>query len=144
MAKKPKAPKGKAAEPATPAAPPPSWPSFKPALPVTDLDIETLVEAKVVVFRSFWPKNLCRDYVSFLKTLPLVTTPGKPKRGDAVRVNDRFQIQDPGFADRLWLETGLKEAILEKSVADKWWVSIFLGLKFVCTELEYLAIGVTH
>lgn len=123
MAKKTKAPKGKAAEAAAPATPPPSWPPFKPALPVTDLDIETLVESKVVVFRSFWPKNLCRDYVSFLKTLPLVTTPGKPKRGDAVRVNDRFQIQDPAFADRLWLETGLKEAILDKSVAEKWWVS---------------------
>jgi hypothetical protein len=47
-----------------------------------------------------------------LKTLPLVTTPGKPKKGDAVRVNDRFQINDEVFAERLWEETGLKSLIL--------------------------------
>ena len=29
-----------------------------------------------------------------------------------MRVNDRFQIDDPGFANRLWLETGLKELVL--------------------------------
>jgi hypothetical protein len=42
----------------------------------------------------------------------LVTTPGKPKNGDAVRVNDRFQVVDEGFARRLWEETGLKGLIL--------------------------------
>jgi hypothetical protein len=42
----------------------------------------------------------------------LVTTPGKPKKGDAVRVNDRFQVVDEGFARRLWEETGLKGLIL--------------------------------
>ena len=98
-----------------------NWPAFKPPLPVIDLNLESLVEAKVVVFRNFWPRNLCNDYVSFLKTLPLTTTPGKPKRGDAVRVNDRFQINDPTFARRLWLETGLKEAVLDESVASSWY-----------------------
>lgn len=118
--KKSRAAKSKGAEDPAPSPPPPSWPPFKPSLPVSDLNVETLVESKVVVLRTFWPRNLCRDYVSFLKTLPLVTTPGKPKRGDAVRVNDRFQIQDPGFANRLWLETGLKDAILDSSVAHMW------------------------
>ncbi|OIW30852.1 hypothetical protein CONLIGDRAFT_594858 [Coniochaeta ligniaria NRRL 30616] len=99
---------------------PPNWPAFKPPLPVIDLVLETLVEAKVVLFRNFWPRNLCNDYVAFLKTLPLTTTPGKPKRGEAVRVNDRFQINDPTFASRLWLETGLKEAVLDDSVASSW------------------------
>jgi hypothetical protein len=42
----------------------------------------------------------------------LVTTPGKPKKDDAVRVNDRFQVVDEGFARRLWEETGLKSLIL--------------------------------
>jgi len=41
-----------------------------------------------------------------------VTTPGKPKKGDAVRVNDRFQINDEEFARRLWEETGLKGLVL--------------------------------
>ncbi|KAK4149284.1 putative prolyl 4-hydroxylase 4 [Chaetomidium leptoderma] len=98
----------------------PSWPPFKPALPVVDLTPESLVQDKVVVLRSFFPRSLCRDYVSFLRELPLITTPGKPKRGDAVRVNDRYQIDDPLFAQRLWTETGLKEVVLNKNVARLW------------------------
>ncbi|KAK4165763.1 hypothetical protein QBC43DRAFT_28195 [Cladorrhinum sp. PSN259] len=99
---------------------PPDWPTFKPPLPVVDLEFESLVEDKVIVLRSFFPKNLCRDYVSFLRTLPLITTPGKPKRGDAVRVNDRFQIQDARFADRLWSETGLRDAVLQDEFSHLW------------------------
>ena len=55
--------------------------------------------------------TLCKSYVSFLASLPLTATPGKPKRGDAVRVNDRFQIDDPLFAERLWSETALKDLV---------------------------------
>ncbi|KAK3388994.1 hypothetical protein B0T20DRAFT_447466 [Sordaria brevicollis] len=99
---------------------PPPWPPFKPSLPITDLTFDTLVDDKVVVLRNFFPKSLCKDYVSFLSTLPLITTPGKPKRGMAVRVNDRFQIDDQKFADRLWYETGLKEAVLEGGLEHLW------------------------
>jgi hypothetical protein len=106
----------------TTTATPPSWPPFKPPLPVSELVAETLVPGKVVVFHTFWPRSLCRDYVSFLNTLPLVTTPSKPKRGEAVRVNDRFQIQDPSFADRLWLETGLNDALKDTAVSQLWCV----------------------
>lgn len=116
--------RSKAAGPPPSAAPPatvtPSWPPFKPSLPVVDLTFESLIQEKVVVLRSFFPRSLCRDYVSFLRELPLVTTPGKPKRGDAVRVNDRFQIDDARFAHRLWTETGLKDVILSDEVARLW------------------------
>lgn len=61
--------------------------------------------------RKFWTAALCRDYVAFLKGLPLTTTPGKPKKGEALRVNDRFQVQDEAFANRLWIETGLRELV---------------------------------
>ncbi|KAK4102129.1 hypothetical protein N658DRAFT_506349 [Parathielavia hyrcaniae] len=101
-------------------ATPPSWPPFKPSLPVVELTLDPLVPDMVVVQRSFFPRSLCRDYVAFLRELPLATTPGKPKRGEAVRVNDRFQIDDGLFAHRLWTETGLKEAILSKHVAHLW------------------------
>lgn len=47
-----------------------------------------------------------------MKTLPLTTTPGKPKKGDALRFNDRFQVNDERFANRLWEETGLRELVL--------------------------------
>ncbi|KAK3336182.1 hypothetical protein B0T19DRAFT_31361 [Cercophora scortea] len=97
-----------------------SWPPFKPQLPVTDLTLETITPEKIAVFRSFFPKSLCRDYVSFLSGLPLTTTPGKPKRGMALRVNDRFQVDDPAFAHRLWTETGLREAVLDSDLGNLW------------------------
>ncbi|KAI1380013.1 hypothetical protein F4677DRAFT_408274 [Hypoxylon crocopeplum] len=104
-------------------APPPSWPPFKPTLPVVHLSPETPVpglEDKIILLRNFWPKALCRDYVNFLRTLPLTTTPGRPKRGEAVRVNDRFQVDDLRFSQRLWVETGLRDALLEESVKHLW------------------------
>lgn len=41
----------------------------------------------------------------------MTTTPGKPKKGDALRFNDRFQVLDEAFANRLWVETGLRELV---------------------------------
>ncbi|KAI0509239.1 hypothetical protein F5B22DRAFT_367665 [Xylaria bambusicola] len=100
-----------------------SWPPFKPKLPVTQLVLDAPIptfQDQIVLLRHFWPKSLCRDYLAFLTSLPLTTTPGRPKRGEAVRVNDRFQIQDTHFAQRLWLQTGLKDAILEESAKHLW------------------------
>ncbi|KAK4452884.1 hypothetical protein QBC34DRAFT_19368 [Podospora aff. communis PSN243] len=98
----------------------PSWPQFKPPLPITDLTPETVVPEKVVVYHSFFPRSLCRDFVSFLSDLPLTTTPGKPQRGMALRVNDRYQIDDPRFANRLWTETGLREAVANPDLRHLW------------------------
>ncbi|KAG5926054.1 hypothetical protein E4U42_003688 [Claviceps africana] len=96
-----------------PPAPPPSWPQFKPPLPVVHLvPVLHPLTPKIATMPLFFPKSLCRDYVTFLRTLPLQTTPGRPKRGEAVRVNDRFQVDDAAFAARLWETTGLKEALL--------------------------------
>ncbi|KAF4998166.1 hypothetical protein FGRMN_3370 [Fusarium graminum] len=119
-------PKSKGAKPGkvdavAPPPAPPSWPPFKPALPVADLSpVPHPLTSKVVLIPSFFPRSLCRDYVSFLKTLPLQTTPGRPKRGDAVRVNDRFQVDSQDFATRLWEQTGLKEVLLEGDVGEQW------------------------
>ncbi|KAI0162098.1 hypothetical protein GGR57DRAFT_453121 [Xylariaceae sp. FL1272] len=101
----------------------PSWPTFKPRLPVVQLSFDHPApgfEDQIVAIRNFFPKSLCRDYVAFLAGLPLSTTPGKPKRGEATRSNDRFQVDDPQFAQRLWLQTGLKEAVLQESVRNLW------------------------
>lgn len=110
----------RAKAPATEAVKPPVWPVFKPPLPVMDLQPESMLDSRVVLIRNFWPKSLCRDYVSFLRTLSLTTTPGKPKRGDAVRVNDRFQVQDPAFASRLWLQTGLQDVLMGEDWKGLW------------------------
>ncbi|KAG9230870.1 hypothetical protein BJ875DRAFT_139018 [Amylocarpus encephaloides] len=97
--------------PASPPNPPPNWPAFKPLLPASDVHLETLVDSQIIVARNFWTGTLCKNYVAFLKTLPLTTTPGKPKKGEALRVNDRFQVHDERFANRLWVETGLREML---------------------------------
>ncbi|KAJ4499324.1 hypothetical protein C8R41DRAFT_893604 [Lentinula lateritia] len=91
---------------------PPIWPPFKSLIPSNLLSIQEILTNQIVTIPHFWPASLCKTYVSFLSNLPLVTTPGKPKKGDAVRVNDRFQIQDASFATRLWEETGLKDIIM--------------------------------
>ena len=110
-------------EPQQAAVTAPAWPKFKPPLPVVDLEPALHPRTShIVTIPSFFPKSLCRDYVSFLKTLPLQTTPGKPKRGEAVRVNDRFQIDDWGLARRLWEETGLREVVLGENFAHLWYV----------------------
>ncbi|KAI1334717.1 hypothetical protein F5Y15DRAFT_400797 [Xylariaceae sp. FL0016] len=101
----------------------PDWPAFKPKLPVAVLDFESPrpeFHDQILLLHNFWPKSMCRDYISFLRGLPLTTTPGRPKRGEATRVNDRFQVQDPIFSRRLWLETGLKETVLDESVSHLW------------------------
>ncbi|RKF61141.1 putative oxoglutarate iron-dependent oxygenase [Erysiphe neolycopersici] len=86
------------------------WPLFSRQLPTSSLSLESLLPSQIIVIHKFWSENLCKNYVRFLKTLPLVTT-GKPKKGEAVRFNDRFQINDTNFAHRLWTETGLRELI---------------------------------
>lgn len=96
--------------------PKPDWPLLQPLLPASDLTLEELVPDQIVLIRNLWTSRLCKDYVSFLSTLPLTTTPGKPKKGEAVRVNDRFQIDDPAFAERLWSGTGLSELILNRAL----------------------------
>jgi hypothetical protein len=92
--------------------PPPDWPAFKPLLSPTDLSLSTLIDSQIVTIQNFWTSTLCKNYVQFLKALPLTTTPGKPKKGEALRFNDRFQVQDEVFANRLWMETGLRELLL--------------------------------
>ncbi|KAL2014023.1 hypothetical protein VTN00DRAFT_1548 [Thermoascus crustaceus] len=93
------------------AQPPPNWPPLRPLVPASDLILDSLLEDQIYIIRNFFTSTLCRNYVSFLSSLPLVTTPGKPKKGEAVRVNDRFQIDDAKFAEMLWGSTALKELV---------------------------------
>jgi hypothetical protein len=97
----------------------PNWPAFTPLIPEADLSMQELLPGQIVTVPSFWTATLCKNYVSFLSSLPLTTTPGKPKKGDAVRVNDRYQIDDPAFAERLWSGTSLK-SLVETQPNDLW------------------------
>ncbi|KAJ5729912.1 uncharacterized protein N7483_004420 [Penicillium malachiteum] len=101
----------RSATPSSNSAPAPDWPPLRPLLPATDLTLEPLVPDQIYLIRNFLTSNLCKTYASFLVSLPLTTTPGKPKKDEAVRVNDRFQVQDARFAETLWSGTALKELV---------------------------------
>ena len=88
--------------------PPRNWPPLQPLVPPTDLSLETLLDDQILVVHNFLTSTLCRNYVSFLSSLPLVTTPSQPKKDEALRVNDRYVIDDPKFAEMLWSSTALK------------------------------------
>ena len=100
---------GKAGSKANP--PSPSWPLLKPLVPTMDLELQTLLQDQIVIIKRLFTAALCQKYVSFLDSLPLVTTPSLPKKGEAVRVNDRFQVEDPNFAEILFKSTGLEKLI---------------------------------
>lgn len=106
---------------------PPNWPVLKPTLAAADLAVEEILKDQILVVPNFFTANLCKTYVSFLATLPLTTTPGKPRPGEAVRVNDRFEIEDPAFAQRLWQDTALKE-LVESYGDQEIWGGQVLGL----------------
>lgn len=118
MAPKAKAKTARPTTTATQSQPPaqpqrPNWPPLTPLASPYDLSLSSLVPDQIVTIERLFTSSLSSKYVSFLKSLPLITTPGKPKRGDAVRVNDRFQIEDPDFAGLLWEQTSLKSLVME-------------------------------
>ena len=99
--------------------PKPNWPPLTPLIPTSDLSLETLLEDQVIIARNLFTSTLCKKYVSFLSALPLKTTPGQPEKGDALRVNDRFQVEDPAFAEQLWSSTSLKDLVTGASDGPK-------------------------
>ncbi|KAG0131964.1 hypothetical protein HOY82DRAFT_314335 [Tuber indicum] len=99
--------------------PPPSWPPLTPVIPFEDLTVETILPTQILTIPKFFTATLCNTYLNFAsQSLDLTTTPGNPKRGEAVRVNDRISIYDLGFAERLWNETGLKDLVAREAGED--------------------------
>ena len=98
----------------------PNWPPLAHLIPPDDLTLTTLVPNQILLIPNFFTTALCKTYTTFLSNLPLTTTPGKPKRGEAVRVNDRFQVHDPTFAHSLWSQTSLKELVMKCEAPGIW------------------------
>lgn len=95
-----------------------SWPQLAPLVPSSDLEIAEVLSDQILTISRFFTSSLCKTFVNFLQTsVALTTTPGVPKRGYAARVNDRFQIQDPGFAELLWTKSGLKQVVAREDHA---------------------------
>ena len=95
----------------------PNWPTLQPLLPASDVELNSVLPGQIITASKLWTTSLCKAYVSFLSSLPLTTTPGKPRKGEAVRVNDRFQIDDPTFAESLWNSTALAD-LVQRSIID--------------------------
>lgn len=114
-------PSSKRAKPSTKAPPAPttkdestiSWPAIakSPYRPIPE--INTVLASQILTLDLFTSSfaqqflNFCQSHIAPL----LSTTPIRPKKGDAIRFNDRFQVTDPSFAESLWRNSGLKEAL---------------------------------
>ncbi|KAK3678919.1 hypothetical protein LTR78_001372 [Recurvomyces mirabilis] len=94
----------------------PRWPPLTHLPTAADLTLTSVLSNQILTITGLWTPSLCKTYVSFLSTLPLVTTPGNPKKGEAVRVNDRYQTQDAGFAEQLWSATALRDLVNSPSI----------------------------
>nr|OQO16955.1 hypothetical protein B0A51_15325 [Rachicladosporium sp. CCFEE 5018] len=92
---------------------PHQWPSLTPRLAAEDLTLDTMLPDQIVTVSNLMTPTLCAKYVNFLRSLPLTTTPTTPQKGYAVRVNDRYQVQDPTFAAALWEQTALKDLVTQ-------------------------------
>lgn len=89
----------------------PNWPPLTPLIPSIDIQLDTLLPDQIFSIHNLFTSSLCRNYVSFLSSLPLATTKIQPKRDEALRGNDRFQIDDPAFAQMLWTNTALHDLV---------------------------------
>lgn len=98
------------------------WPLLRPVLPSYALSLDVLLRTQLVVIPRLLCDELCSTLVRFCtQSLKLETTPGTPKRGEAVRVNDRFQVLDEAFAARLWDETGLRDLLAREEEQGELW-----------------------
>ena len=111
--------KAKTATAAAPTAIPaqPDWPPLKPVLPTTQQSLTSLLPGQILT-TPLLTSSLAATYGHFLSTLPLITTPA-PKRNEATRVNDRFQIHSPAFANSLWSQTGLSQVVELGTIDDE-------------------------
>ncbi|KIY50994.1 hypothetical protein FISHEDRAFT_38567 [Fistulina hepatica ATCC 64428] len=73
---------------------------FPQISPQVDLEQEVLLDDQIMLIKNFLSPAECRSFVKFIDALPLVLTPPK-KRGEADRVNYRYSVTSPAFAEHL-------------------------------------------
>ena len=90
-----------------------SWPAIV-LIPYKPIPKFTTVLASQILTLNLLSSTFTLQFLSFCQShiAPLLSTTSiKPKKGDAVRFNDRFQVEDANFAESLWRNSGLKQAI---------------------------------
>ncbi|KAK0483509.1 hypothetical protein IW261DRAFT_1463661 [Armillaria novae-zelandiae] len=68
--------------------------------PKRHLECRVLLENQILLIDNFLSTPECKAIAQFIDDLPLELTPPK-RRGEAVRVNYRFSVTSPDFAQRL-------------------------------------------
>ena len=101
---------------ASPAAIP--WPPLPtPSQRFSPLELDSILPSQILLLHSFFPAKACANWLAFLsdtKHIPLEPSPAA-KRGEAARTNHRFSVTDSDFAEALWSQTGLKDAVLDST-----------------------------
>lgn len=77
---------------------PPQFPSVSPK---ESLIVDDFVPDKILLIQDAFDESECKQFIKFMEELPLELTPA-PKKGEAVRVNYRINIQSPSFAEALF------------------------------------------
>ena len=120
--------KPKVIKPETP-LPALEWPPLRPLVPRSDLSLDILLANQIVVIRNLFTSTLSKSLVSFLSNLDLITTPAKPRSGEALRVNDRLEVNDNAFAQTLWRMSALEDLIRQSVTSgEASWGGEVLGL----------------
>jgi hypothetical protein len=83
-----------------------NWPTIPP--PSSSLSLTSLSSLGLLLIDNLFPPALRRHFITFIDNLSL-DPPRAPKRGEAERRNERFQVQDDAFAERLWRDSGLSK-----------------------------------
>lgn len=102
---------GSSAAPARIPWPPLSLPSYAP---LPELDNSLL--PGIITIDPLFTRKTVQAFIALLTgpQSPIKLEPSPPaKRGEALRTNDRFSIQDPAFAKALWEGTALKTLLSE-------------------------------
>lgn len=93
------------------------WPPLRPLVTRSDLSLDILLAGQIVVIRKLFTSTLSKSLVSFLSNLDLITTPARPRSGDALRVNDRLEVNDNAFAQVLWQTTVLEDLVRQSAAS---------------------------
>ncbi|GAA5978530.1 hypothetical protein JCM11641_007975 [Rhodosporidiobolus odoratus] len=85
------------------------WPRLTPPPPHSPLDL-VQISPGILILDNLFQTQLRKSLLTFLKANIKLNPPVAPKRGEAARTNERISLQDQGFANQLWTDTGLDKA----------------------------------
>jgi len=86
------------------------FPPLSSGPPTCPLPSISLLESQIILLPEFLSSETCHSYVRYFSTLSLVK-PGPPGRNEATRTNSRLAVEDAEFAQKLFTQTGLEEAV---------------------------------